>query len=98
MLQFMILTRVGSTSDYVKTVVLGIPVECKALFYIFEIMGRPECWPSESTAHLGLVIAGKAAIYIGLAMGFCQPPRVPSDVEFHIEYKRVQLIAYHKVI
>ncbi|CAG7834999.1 unnamed protein product, partial [Allacma fusca] len=49
-------------------------------------------------AHLGLVIAGKAAIYIGLAMGFCQPPRVPSDVEFHIEYKRVQLIAYHKVI
>ncbi|CAG7827942.1 unnamed protein product, partial [Allacma fusca] len=49
-------------------------------------------------AHLGLVIAGKAAIYIGLAMGICQPPRVPSEVEFDIEYKRGQLIAYHKVI
>ncbi|CAG7717231.1 unnamed protein product, partial [Allacma fusca] len=49
-------------------------------------------------AHLGLVIAGKAAIYIGLAMGICQPPRVPSEVDFDIEYKRGQLIAYHKVI
>ncbi|CAG7725860.1 unnamed protein product, partial [Allacma fusca] len=28
-------------------------------------------------AHLGLVIAGKAAIYIGLAMGICQTLRVP---------------------
>ncbi|CAG7726310.1 unnamed protein product, partial [Allacma fusca] len=45
-------------------------------------------------AHLGLVIAGKAAIYIGLAMGFCQPPRVPSELAISLSCCLLQLSSF----
>jgi hypothetical protein len=49
-------------------------------------------------AHLGLLYAAKVGVYIGLVLGVCQAPRLPSGESFDIDTKRNQVIAIHKGI
>ncbi|CAG7837167.1 unnamed protein product [Allacma fusca] len=49
-------------------------------------------------AHMGLLYASKCAIYIGLVLGMCQPPRTGSDSAVDVGEKREQLIAIHQII